>query len=171
MDKDALVRWKSRIFEHQHSVRQQKLPEQPTLFELPKTTWHTSDEIDPFALRLHPADFWRKPEPPEPFDDPDRGCIYFIIDNALPLLLYVGETKLTASQRWLGVHDCKDYIMSYVELHHRYRLERAVCSAFWHGVPPDKRVLRQWERELILKWRPAFNKEMWQKFGKPFGKR
>jgi hypothetical protein len=171
MDKDALTRWKQRIFEYQNSVRNSKPPQQQTLFDLPKTTWHAPDEIDPFSLKLHPADFYRKPEPPETFDNPDRGCIYFILDRTLPILLYIGETKLTAHQRWSGVHYCKDYVMSYIEMHRRYKLDVAVCSAFWQHVPPDKKVLLAWERELILKWRSPFNRENWNQFGQPFGKR
>lgn len=171
MDKDALVRWKQRIFEHQNSVINSQPPQQQTLFDLPQTTWHTLDEIDPFSLRQHPADFYRKPEPPEPFDNLDRGCIYFILDRILPIVLYVGETKLTAHQRWSGTHYCKDYSMRYIELHRRYKLEVAVCSAFWQHVPPDKKVLLKWERELIIKWRSPFNKENWDRFGQPFGKR
>jgi GIY-YIG catalytic domain len=119
---------------------------------------------------LHPADFYRLPQYPEPIDGTNTGCIYFIIDRTLPILLYIGETKLTAHQRWLGTHYCKDYVMGYIEMHRRYKLDVAVCSAFWQHVPPDKKVLRQWERELILKWCPVFNKEMWQKFGQPFGR-
>jgi hypothetical protein len=38
MNKDALIRWKQRIFEDRNSVRQQEPPQQQTLFELPKTT-------------------------------------------------------------------------------------------------------------------------------------
>jgi hypothetical protein len=53
----------------------------------------------------------------------EKICIYFIIDNALPLLLYVGETMQTAKQRWNGTHDCKDYAMNYVELHRKHDLE------------------------------------------------
>lgn len=94
-----------------------------------------------------------------------------VIDNAVPLLLYVGETKLSAHQRWTGTHDCKGYTMRYIEAHRRFELEVAVCAAFWVHVPSDKKILRQWERELIYKWCPPFNREMWEKFGQPFRKR
>lgn len=168
MEKEALIRWKHRIFDYQHSVKNSQRSQQQTLFDLPKTTWHTPDEIEPFSLALHPADFYLKPEP---FDNPERGCIYFIVDRTLPILLYIGETKLTARQRWLGTHYCKDYVMSYIELHRRYKLDVAVCSAFWQHVPAEKKVLLSWERELILKWRSPFNKQNWEMFGQPFGKR
>jgi len=170
MNMNALIRWKQRIFDYQHSVRNSKPPQQQTLFDLPKTTWHNPDEIEPFSLKLHPADFYRKPESPEPFDNPDQGCIYFIIDRTGPILLYVGETKLTATKRWTGTHYCKQYILNYIEMHRRYKLDVAVVSAFWQHIPPDKKVLLAWERELILKWRSPFNKENWDKWGQPFGK-
>ena len=179
LDRDGLIRWKQSIFDYQQQVRNNQQPQQQTLFDLPRQTWHTPDEIDPFSLRFHPADFYRLPEPPEPFDNPERGCIYFIIDReasrregdrTLPILLYIGETKLTAHQRWSGTHYCKDYLMNYIEMHRRYGLNVAVCSAFWQHIPPDKKVLLAWERELILKWRSPFNKENWDKFGQPFKK-
>jgi uncharacterized protein (DUF885 family) len=167
MSRDTLIQWKQRILEHQQQVRQGQQPQQQTLFDLPKTTWHTVDEIDPFALQLHPADFYRKPEP---LDNSNQGCIYFLIDRTAQIILYIGETKLTVHQRWSGVHYAKDYTLYYIEQHRRYGLEVAVCSAFWLSIPPDKKILRQWERELIYKWRSPFNQECWQWLGQPFGK-
>ncbi|MDJ0713939.1 MAG: GIY-YIG nuclease family protein [Prochloraceae cyanobacterium] len=169
MDKDALVRWKSRIFKYQQQVRNTQQPQQNELFNLPQA-YGSPDDIDPFSLKLHSALFYRMPEPQGLVDNIDTGCIYFVIDNAVPLLLYVGETKLTAAKRWKGVHYVKDYILKYIELHRRYDLEEAIVSAFWHRVPPNKKILRQWEKELILKWRSPFNKECWQWYGQPFGK-
>jgi hypothetical protein len=170
MDKDALIRWKQRIFEYQQSVRNSKQPEQQTLFNLPRQTWDSPSEIDPFSLRQYPADFYRMPRPPEPLDESNQGCIYFIIDRSLPILLYVGETKLSAHQRWSGVHDAKDYLRRYIELHRRYKLDVLPSSAFWYGVPPKKKILREWERELIERFRSPFNREMWEVWGQPFGK-
>ncbi|BBH38431.1 hypothetical protein myaer102_09290 [Microcystis viridis NIES-102] len=85
--------------------------EQPTLFDLPQTTWHTADEIDPFSLPRHPSDFYRRPDI-EPPDDSNQGCLYFQIDHVSNIVLYVGETKLSARRRWLGSHDCKDYVLN-----------------------------------------------------------
>ncbi len=118
------------------------------------------------------------PEPQGLVDNIDTGCIYFVIDpfgirvaaRTLPILLYVGETKLTAVKRWKGVHYIKDYSLKYIELHRRYDLEEAIVSAFWHRVPSNKKILRQWEKELIFKWRSPFNRECWQWYGQPFGK-
>jgi hypothetical protein len=59
--------------------------------------------------------------------------------------------------------------LQYIEMHRRYDLDVNVVSAFWQLVP-SKKILQQWERELILKWRSPFNKECWQWWGQPFGK-
>jgi hypothetical protein len=171
MDREALIRWKQRIFKYQQSVRNSKQPEQSVLFDIAPQTWHTPSEIDPFSLRQYPADFYRKPEPPEPLDDSNQGCIYFIIDRCLPILLYIGESKLSAHQRWSGVHDAKDYLMRYIELHRHYEIEVQPGSAFWYHVPPQKKILREWERELIYRFRSPFNSEMWEVWGRPFGKK
>ncbi|NJL84371.1 MAG: hypothetical protein HC890_18220 [Chloroflexaceae bacterium] len=85
-------------------------------------------------------------------------------------MLYVGETKLSATQRWQGVHDCKDYIFHYIELHRRYQLPVTVGAAFWPHLPPRKKLLQQWERALIYRWRSPFNKESWHYWGQPFSK-
>ncbi|MDV3002509.1 MAG: hypothetical protein N5P05_004164 (plasmid) [Chroococcopsis gigantea SAG 12.99] len=166
MDADALARWKERIGNHQRKTRQAKPPQQGTLFALPRTAWETPDELDPFSLRQHPADFYRHP----PIDTDCNGCIYFVIDRLSEIILYIGETKLSARQRWWGEHYAKGYTMSYIELHRKYKLDVAVCSAFWVNVPPDKKILLQWERELIFKWRSPFNREMWEVYGQPFQK-
>ncbi len=107
MDSEALIKWKQRIFKYQNQVRNSKLPQQQTLLEMPKTSWHSVEDIKPFALKIHNCLFWRMPTPRSQFDDETKkGCLYFIIDNTLPILLYSGQTKMTANQRWKGVHDC-----------------------------------------------------------------
>ncbi len=40
------------------------------------------------------------------------ACIYFVIDSAARLLLYVAET-CRSNKRWKGTHDCKRYIEKY----------------------------------------------------------
>lgn len=170
MDKDALIKWKQRIFKYQDQVRNSKPPLQQTLFDLPKTSWHTVDDINPFSLKIHSCLFWRMPEPKQFEDDTANGCLYFIIDNNLPILLYVGQTKLSVHQRWAGVHDCKDYIANYIELHRIHKVDVAVVSAFWTDIPADKKLLLEWEKDLIFRYRSPFNKEMWNVWGKPFGK-
>jgi hypothetical protein len=166
MDASALAEWKERIGNHQRQVRESKPPEQGSLFALPQTAWETPDELDPFSLRQYPADFYRH----QPLDSDCKGCIYFIIDRLSEIILYIGETKLTVKERWAGEHYAKGYVMNYIELHRKHKLDVAVSSAFWIEVPPDKKILQQWEKELILKWRSPFNKEMWDVYGQPFQK-
>ncbi len=106
MDKDALVRWKSRIFDYQKQAREGQPARQEALFDLaglgiaPKHV--EPDSIDPFGLPLQPMSFWRKPA-----FDKGQACLYFVIDRAnLPLLLYTGESCQSDS-RWKGTHDAK----------------------------------------------------------------
>lgn len=142
MSKEALLKWKSKIFKHQQHILNTPPPQQTSLFDAPKAHCD-SDLINPFELKLHNSQFYRLRE------TGDRLCIYFIIDNALPLLLYVGETKQTAKQRWNGTHDCKDYVMNYIELHRKYKLEVRVCSAFWYDTPSDRTQRLKLESQLI----------------------
>jgi hypothetical protein len=163
MGKDALSSWKSRIFDYQQKVRTSEPPVQTSLFNVAPSHWD-ADAIDPFELRLHTSLFYELP------DWGDESCIYFIIDCTLPLLLYIGETKSTPKKRWMGVHDCKDYILNYIELHRKYKLDVAVGTAFEWGAPADRKTRQQLERDLILRWRSPFNKECWERWGQPFGK-
>ena len=122
MSKEALLKWKIRIFNYQQRTLTAQPPQQTSLFE-PPISHCDSSAIDPFGLKLRSSTFYRQPQHEE------KICIYFIIDNSLPLLLYVGETMQTAKQRWNGTHDCRDYIMNYIELHRKYHLKVKVCSA------------------------------------------
>ncbi|MGL5034945.1 MAG: GIY-YIG nuclease family protein [Microcystaceae cyanobacterium] len=165
----GLMRWKERIFDYQQTVLKGRSPQQQTLFELTANHWYSSpDHLDPFSLNCHSSLFWRQ-KPSAELEAINQGCLYFIIDRTMPLLLYIGETKLTAQQRWRGTHYCKEYILRYLELHRRYDLEVAIVSAFC-PLALSKKMLQTWERELILKWRSPFNKECWQWWGQPFGK-
>lgn len=162
MSKKALVEWKARIFKHQQRTLNSQSPQQTSLFDPPRSHCDL-DSINPFALKLHHSKFYRMR------DVQEKICIYFIIDNALPLLLYVGETMQTAKERWNGTHDCKDYAMNYVELHRQHNLKVNLCSAFWYDTPENRTARLKLESKLINKWRSPFNKENWSKYGKPFG--
>ena len=86
MDADALVQWKTRIAAHQQQTKENQ-PEQGTLFDMAKA--HVEpDKIDPFNLRPYPMSFYRLP-----VDSPGEACIYFVVDNAARLVLYIGETS------------------------------------------------------------------------------
>jgi hypothetical protein len=163
MSKDALLKWKARVFNHQQHILQAEAPQQLGLFDAPQSHCEI-DTINPFKLKLHSVQFYRMKE------IGDSVCIYFIIDNTLPLLLYVGETKQSPKARWNSTHDCKDYIKGYIELHRKYQLEVRVCSAFWFDTPSDLSYRLKLENELINKWQSPFNKENWSRWGQPFGK-
>ena len=162
MDEDALMRWKQRIFDYQKQLRESQPPKQTSLFDL-TPTHYDPDSIDPFSLRVITMDFWRMPA-----DSPGEPCIYFVFDNVLPILLYVGES-CKSNQRWKGVHDCKRYVEKYHNLHYKHGLDRAVGIAFWFDTPADRTARLNLELSLILRWRSPFNKECWKWWGQPFG--
>lgn len=162
MDAPALVRWKSQIYNYQQGVRESDPAQQIALFEVVPTHYEP-DKIDPFSLTLQSMAFWRFPA-----DSLGDACIYFVIDSAAGLLLYVGET-CRSNKRWKGSHDCKRYIEKYQELHYKYGLQTAVNIAFWWDASVDTRPRQQLELALIQKWRPPFNKENWERWGQPFG--
>lgn len=160
MSENFLQQWKTHIYNYQLTERQNKtqqinlITDNPDISEL--------ELIDPFALKTHTAEFYLLPQ-----FDRSQTCLYFILDTYLPLLLYVGETKLSPRKRWVN-HDCKSYIQQYVELHRKYQLPLTVRSAFYWGVSESRHLRQTWEKHLILKWRSPFNKESWQWWGQPF---
>ncbi|WP_234991392.1 MULTISPECIES: hypothetical protein [Cyanophyceae] len=170
MGQESLLQWKQRLQNFQDKVRQNPAASQTSLlFETQSKPDHwDAEKIDPFTLPPKPWDFYR-----ERYDPLQEGQanIYFVLDHAVPLLLYVGETKLSIKQRWKGVHDCKDYIDAYISLHRQYGLNVAVNLAFNVSVPTDRSQRLALERDLILKWRSPFNKECWRYWGQPFQRR
>ncbi len=123
MDADALVQWKTRIAIHQQRAKENQ-PEQKTLFDVAKA--HVNpDKIAPFHLCPCPMSFYRLPT-----DSLGEACIYFVIDSAASLVLYIGETS-KSNKRWKGTHDCKRYLDKYQSLHYQYGLSCAVNIAFW----------------------------------------
>lgn len=160
MDTDALVQWKTKIAAHQQRAKENQ-PVQGTLFDVAKA--HVDlDKIDPFNLRPCPMSFYRLP-----VDSPGDACIYFVVDNAARLVLYIGET-CRSNKRWKGTHDCKRYLDNYQSLHYQYGLSCAVNIAFWWDAPALARARQQMELELIERWRSPFNKENWTLWGTPF---
>jgi hypothetical protein len=86
MDAQALVWWKSQIYDYQQQAKASKPLQQIALFD--QAPAHCApDSINPFSLRLSPMSFYRLPA-----DSRGDACIYFVIDSAAQLLLYVGET-------------------------------------------------------------------------------
>ena len=86
MSVTALQDWKERIFKYQTQINGIAPTQQGTLFDL-APTHKDPDCIDPFSLRQQNTEFWR-----DTFDDEGIAALYFVIDQELPLLLYVGET-------------------------------------------------------------------------------
>ncbi len=160
MDAGALVQWKTRLAAHQQRPKGNQLV-QGVLFDVAKA--HVDpDKIDPFHLCLHPMSFYRLPA-----DSPGEACIYFVLDSAASLVLYVGETR-RSNKRWKGTHDCKRYLDKYQSLHYQYGLSCAINMAFWWDTPVQTRPRQQLELILIQKWQPPFNKENWQRWSQPF---
>lgn len=161
MDAEALTTWKTTIANHQQQTRTNKALTQGTLFELPSPRYDP-EAIDPFTLPQVAMSFYEMP-----VSDSGSPCIYFVIDAAVPLLLYVGET-VASSQRWKGVHYCKDYIQEYISLHRKYKMNVAVNASFEWDAPRSRKPRQALEQMLIQKWKPPFNKEMWDLWGQPF---
>lgn len=160
MDAAALVQWKTRIAIHQQQTKENQLV-QGTLFDVAKA--HVDpNKIDPFSLNLCPMSFHRLPT-----DSPGAACIYFVVDSASQIILYIGETS-RSNKRWKGTHDCKRYIDKYQSLHYQHGLSCAVNMAFWWDAPVQTRARQQLELGLIERWRSPFNRENWQRWSQPF---
>jgi hypothetical protein len=145
MSAEALLRWKSQIFDYQQRTRESAPPQQTALFDVaPKHC--DPDRIDPLTLQLQSMSFYRMPA-----DSPGEACLYFVIDSTVNLVLYIGET-CRSNKRWKGIHACKDYIASYQDLHYRYGLQTAVNAAFWWDAPVERKPRQELELNLILKW-------------------
>lgn len=161
MSKNYLEKWKKNIYYYQQSELNHK-NKQGYIVEEKKDNFWDADSLNPFSLETHPDQFFDLPQYQE-----SQGCLYFILDVNLPLLLYIGETEKSPKQRWTN-HDCKNYIQSYIELHRQYKLAVTIRSAFWWGIPTERKLRQQLEKDLILKWRSPFNKESWRWWGQPF---
>ncbi|MCC5667807.1 hypothetical protein LC653_28995 [Nostoc sp. CHAB 5784] len=95
MGADALLKWKAQILDYQQRVRETKPVQQATLFDIAPNHCDP-DRIDPLLLRLVPMSFHRMPA-----SCPGDACLYFNIDSAASLVLYVGET-CRSNKRWKG---------------------------------------------------------------------
>jgi len=165
MGSQSLQGWKQAIANYQNSITTMIPAVQTALFDIPSS--HCDPHrINPFALPIQPAEFYRLPN-----RGSDDACIYFVIDltcdTQSPMLLYVGET-CRSHKRWKGMHDCKRYLLNYRELHINHNLPTQVVMTFWWDAPSATRPRQQLERILIEKWRSPFNKENWRYWGTPF---
>ncbi|MBL1211207.1 hypothetical protein [Geminocystis sp. GBBB08] len=144
MSKDFLESWKNNLYSYQQSQRN-SLSQQLNLV-LDNAIISDVDLFDPFSLETHPDQFYDLPN-----YNLSESCLYFILDTYANLLLYIGETKLSPSQRWVN-HHCKSYIQNYIELHRKYKLNLMIRSAFSWGISPNKKLRQTIEKNLILKW-------------------
>ncbi|WOD41324.1 GIY-YIG nuclease family protein [Nodosilinea sp. E11] len=157
---DELQEWKRRVAQFQTTVRSGPAIAQGTLFDLAASS--PADTLDPFGLPPRNAEFWRGQ-----FQESGVPALYFVVDHEAAVLLYVGET-VKSNQRWKGVHDCKRYILSYVEAHRSHDLPVAVNIGFWPHADRDRKARQALELELIQRWRSPFNKENWAIWSTPF---
>jgi hypothetical protein len=160
MAAEELQGWKQRVALFQGTVRSGPAIAQGSLFD--QTTASPAETLDPFTLPPQNAEFWRGQ-----FQESGVPALYFVVDHDAALLLYVGET-VKSNQRWKGVHDCKRYILSYVEAHRQHGLAVAVNIGFWPYAERDRRARQTLEQELIQRWRSPFNKENWARWSTPF---
>lgn len=161
MSSESLQQWKVQIQKHQSQVRFSQPSAQAMLFDL-NSNRIDPETIDPFSLTLQSFSFFRLPTKGK-----GSACLYFVLDTAAELLLYVGET-LYSHKRWQGQHDCKRYLENYQDLHYKHRMKTAICMAFWWGAPLQTRTRQQLESALITKWKPPFNWQNWSAWGAPF---
>ena len=146
MNAQELAEWKEQITTYQQKVRKTPPAQQTALFDL-SPNHCDPDQIDPLTLQLRSMAFYRMPA-----DYSGEACLYFVVDSAAQLILYVGET-LRSNKRWKQKHDCKDYIDSYQSLHYKYQLKTAVNIGFWWDTPQRREARQELEQALILKWR------------------
>jgi hypothetical protein len=157
----TLQEWKQRIADYQQPLRSTPVVEQVDLLGQPIRP-SIVEQLDPFTLPQQNIQFWRQKT-----TDAGVAALYFVIDYAVPLLLYVGET-VKSGQRWKGEHGCKDYLNQYCSAHYQCQQKTAIGIAFWLSAPAQTRSRQQLELEFILKWRSPFNKENWEVWGTPF---
>lgn len=158
---EELQQWKQRVAQFQGDVRSTPATAQGSLFEVASEP-SPAESIDPFTLPPQNAEFWRGR-----FHESGVPALYFVVDYEASVLLYVGET-IKSNQRWKGVHDCKRYILNYVEAHRVYGATATVNIGFWPYAAADRKARQALESELIHKWRSPFNKENWSFWSTPF---
>ncbi|EKQ69641.1 hypothetical protein OsccyDRAFT_2282 [Leptolyngbyaceae cyanobacterium JSC-12] len=158
----ALRSWKRRVLQFQQQVTLSSVGEQGSLFGCDLSARAIAEEVNPLSLPRQNTEFWRWRA-----EDAGVAALYFVIDYAMPILLYVGET-VKSNQRWKGEHDCKRYIENYISAHRQCGEESMVGIAFLHAAPTATRPRQQLESALIYKWRSPFNKQNWTFWGTPF---
>jgi hypothetical protein len=164
MTRDQFIQWKRQIARHQQATRENH-PQQSTLFDTGINQFDPQG-IDPFGLKQYATRFYDLAE--MRLGQEGDPCIYFLLDNASHLILYIGET-VHSNQRWRGGHHVEEYLAKYVQLNRKHGLEVLPVLAFEWGTPAETRLRQKMEFELIKKWKAPFNKENRAVWGHPFG--
>lgn len=160
----VLLESKSRIFEFQQDEKENNLIRRQTkLFDitsLPCECQLDPDTINPLTLPLQPLNFATE------VNQFDNACIYFILDKALPLILYIGQSKncckrlRTLNYSSSGAHHRKKQIESYQQLNQNYGFSSSIYIARWDlPILLEEKYRLELEKSLILKWYPLFNQQ------------
>ena len=140
-----LQTWKQRVAQFQQQVRSTPAAAQGSLFAgLSEPS--PAETIDPFTLPPQNAEFWRGQCQESGGGVP---ALYFVVDYEANVLLYVGET-IKSNQRWKGVHDCKRYILNYVEAHRVHQATATVNIGFWPHAAADRKARQTLESKTDL---------------------
>jgi hypothetical protein len=169
----ALQDWKQTVLAYQQQVPITAGAHQPNLFANPAPEFAVGtaigsciitdpEQLNPFTLPQQNTQFWRWRA-----EDAGVPALYFVIDYAAEILLYIGET-IKSNQRWKGEHGCKRYLLHYQQAHYNNNLPTQLGIAFWKDAPSATRSRQKMELQLIYKWRSPFNKENWVIWNTPF---
>lgn len=162
--KKILQESKLRVFKFQQDEKEDNLTGgQTNLFDitsLPSECKLDPYTINPLSLPTKPLKFYRE------VDQFDGACIYFILDQALPLILYIGQSQncckrlRTLNYSSSGAHHRKKQIDSYQQLNQNSGISSSISIARWDFPILLKEKYRlELEQSLILKWHPLFNKQ------------
>lgn len=148
ISRSMLVQWQSRV-----RAWQEQILAEPSNYS-----------FDPFSLPPHAMEFYRSSALSNLGGD---ACIYFIIDRAVPIILYIGET-CRSDQRWQGKHDCKRYLERYRQDCYAQSIPVQITSSFWWQTPTERVDRQAQESQLIHQWKSPFNYQNWQVWQTPF---
>ncbi|WP_143288216.1 sigma-70 family RNA polymerase sigma factor [Calothrix rhizosoleniae] len=146
--------WKSKIAAYQQQVRDM-------LVDI--TSLDSSLEtIDPWNLELTPISGYKKLG-----DRLDNTCLYFVLDVAAGLILYIGAVQ-HRNKELVSTHKCKFDVENYTLLHNRYDLPTEVNIAWCWDIHMENQALPSLLETLVKQWKSPFNKENRHNWGQPF---
>ena len=154
MDIKSLNYWKCKIAAYQQQVREMLVN-----ITSPDSYFET---IDPWNLELTPISGYNKLG-----DRFDNTCLYFVIDAAADLILYIGAVQ-RRNKQLVGTHKCKSDVEKYTRLHNRYDLPTSVNIAWCWDIPMENQTLPSLLDTLVKQWKSPFNQENRHNWGQPF---